>query len=111
MVRPSRTSSALVVHPDPEVREGWARSLEASGMRVTRCVGPIVSCILDRGGAHCPLIDDVDLAVYHEPLLTESFIARLGATRPRAMIVAARDRHRVEGDHEPAFVRVVPSGV
>ena len=61
MVRPSRTASALVVHPDPEVREGWARSLEASGMRVTRCVGPIVSCILDRGGARCPLVDDVDL--------------------------------------------------
>jgi len=108
---PSRTARALVVHPDPEIRDGWARALEASGMRVTRCVGPTVSCILDRGGERCPLLDEVDLALYHEPLLTDAFVARLVATRPRATLIATRDRHRVDGDHEPALARVVPSGV
>lgn len=111
-IRPSRTAHALVVHPDPEVRDGWARSLEASGMRVTRCVGPTVSCILDRlSGYRCPLLDEVDLALYHEPLLTDSFVSRLLAAHPRAMLIATRDRHRADDDHEPALARVVPSGV
>lgn len=103
----SRTARALVVHPDPWVRDGWARALEASGLSVIRCVGPTVTCILDRGGSHCPLLDEADLALYHEPLLTEAFVDELMATRPPAMVIATRDRHRPDGDHEPALARVI----
>lgn len=78
-------------------------------MLVSRCVGPNVSCILDRGLRHCPLLDEVDVALYHEPLLTEAFVAQLMDARPRALVVATRDRHRADGDHEPAMSRVVPS--
>jgi hypothetical protein len=96
---------------DPEVRDGWARALEASGMRVMRCAGPTVDCILLRGGGRCPLLDSADIALYHDSLLTEDFVARLRDSRAPAMIIAARDRHRMDGDHEPAFTRVVPSRV
>ena len=108
---PSRTARALVVHADPWIRDGWARALEASGMSVIRCVGPTVTCILERGGAHCPLLDEVDLALYHEPLLTEPFVDRLMDSRPRAMVIATRNRHRLDGDHEPALARVIPPRV
>jgi hypothetical protein len=105
--QPSRTARALVVHADPWVRDGWARALEASGLSVIRCVGPTVTCILDRGGTHCPLLDEADLALYYEPLLTEAFVDELTASRPGAMIIACRDRHRSDGDHEPALARVI----
>ena len=109
--RPSRTARALVVHSDPWIRDAWARALEASGMSVIRCVGPAVTCILDRGSDHCPLLDEADLALYHEPLLTEGFVDELMASRPRSMVIAARDRHRPDGDHEPALARVIPPRV
>lgn len=109
--RPSRAARALVVHADPWIRDGWARALEASGVSVIRCVGPTVTCILDRGGSRCPLLDEADLALYHEPLLTEAFVDELMATRPGAMIIATRDRHRSDGDHEPSLARVIPPRV
>lgn len=101
---------ALVVHPDPEVRDGWARAIEATGMRVTRCVGPTVSCALDRGCVRCPLMEGVALAVYAESLLTEEFVAKLRASRP-PMVIAARDRCRARGDHEPVYSRIVATAV
>lgn len=100
----------VVVHPDPVIRDDWARAVEASGMHVTRCVGPLVSCALDRGCAHCPLLEGAALAIYHEPLLTEGFVAKLRASRP-PMVIAARDRHRGDGDHEPVYSRVVATAV
>lgn len=96
----------VVVHPDPVIRDDWARAVEASGMRVIRCAGPTVSCALDHGCAHCPLLDDAALAIYHEPLLTEGFVAKLRASGP-PMVIAARDRHQAGGDHEPVYSRVV----
>lgn len=101
---------ALVVHPDPVVRDGWARAIEAGGMNVTRCVGPTVSCALDRGSARCPLMEGIALAVYAESILTDEFVARLGASRP-PMVVAARDRHGGDGVHEPVFSRIVATAV
>jgi hypothetical protein len=80
--RPSRPAPrAVVIALDPEIRDGWARALEATGMEVTRCVGPTVSCALLRG-------DD-------------------RATHAPAMAVATRDRHRADGDHEPSLSHVI----
>jgi hypothetical protein len=107
----SSRARALVVHPDPWIRDAWARALETSGMSVIRCVGPAVTCILDRGSSHCPLLDEADLALYHEPLLTERFVDQLMGTHPSAMVIATRDRHRDDGDHEPALARVIPPRV
>lgn len=89
------------------MREGWARSLEAAGMHVTRCGGPTASCGLTRDGARCPILDDADLALYHEPVLTDDLIARIRAAAPSAMVIATRDRHLVDGDHEPALSRAI----
>ena len=101
---------ALVVHPDPAVRDGWARAIEASGMTVTRCVGPTVSCALDRGCERCPLMEGVALAVDAESILTEEFVAKLRCARP-VIVIAARDRCRTDGTHEPVFSRVVATAV
>lgn len=101
---------ALVVHPDPGVRDGWSRALEATGFTVIRCVGPTVSCILDRGSSQCPLLDEVELAVYADHLLTPELVTKLAATRP-PMMVGARDRHRADGDHEPVFSRTIHAAV
>ena len=98
---------ALVVARDPETREGWARSLEATGMDVMRCVGPAVSCPLVHDGARCPLLDDAELALYDEGTLTDEFIGRLRASSPKGMVVAARDRRLIGGEHEPALSRAI----
>ncbi|HZC31406.1 MAG TPA: hypothetical protein VE261_07800 [Gaiellaceae bacterium] len=98
---------AVVVAHDPHIREGWARSLEATGMEVARCAGPTVSCALLRGDARCALLDAAGLALYQEALLTEPFLTRLAAARPAAMVVATRDRHHADGAHEPAMSHVV----
>lgn len=103
----SRAHRALVVSADPAVRDGWARALEATGLEVHRCAGPGVNCILLGGGERCPLLDETDIAVYHEPALTRAFLERLGEVKVPALIVATRDRQRTDGDHEPAFSRVV----
>ena len=106
--RPSRTAPrAVVVAQDAAIRDGWARALEATGMRVTRCVGPGVSCVLLRGPGRCPLLDAAGIALYHEAVLTEPFLARLRAAPHAAMAIATRDRHRMDGDHEPAMSRVI----
>jgi hypothetical protein len=106
--RPSRaTARAVVIALDPEVRDGWARALEAMGMEVARCVGPTVSCALLRGEERCPLLDGASLALYHEAILSEAFVRRLRAANAPAMAVATRDRHRTDGDHEPALSHVI----
>lgn len=74
----SRAHRALVVSADPAVRDGWARALEATGLEVHRCAGPGVNCILLGGGERCPLLDEADIALYHEPALTPAFLRRLG---------------------------------
>lgn len=101
--------SAVVVARDPDIRDDWARALEASGMKVTRCVGPTVSCIVMREGTRCPLLDAAGLAVYHESVLSEAFEDHLRAVGTRAMAVATRDRRRLDGAHEPVMSRVIVS--
>ena len=103
---------AVVVARDPDIRDDWARALEASGMSVIRCVGPTVSCVILREGCRCPLLDDAGLAIYHEAVLSEEFEDRLRAVGTKAMAVATRDRRRLDGDHEPAMSRVIatPTG-
>lgn len=105
-----RRARAVVIHPDPVIRAGWARAVEASGMQVTRCVGPLVSCALDRGCARCPLLDGAALAIYAESLLTQDFVTRLRASGP-PMVIAARDRHRADDDHEPVYSRVIATAI
>jgi hypothetical protein len=106
--RPSRSAPrAVVIALDPEIRDGWARALEATGMEVARCVGPTVSCALLRGDDRCPLLDGASLALYHDAVLSGAFVERLRAAHAPAMAVATRDRHRADGDHEPALSHVI----
>jgi hypothetical protein len=100
---------AVVVARDPDIRDDWARALEAAGMLVTRCVGPTVSCVIMRDGSRCPLLDEAGLALYHEVELSSGFEDRLRAVGTRAMVVATRDRHRLDRDHEPAMSHVIAS--
>lgn len=78
-------------------------------MEVTRCVGPTVSCCLLRGEDHCAFLDAAGLALYHDAVLSDHFVARLAAVRTAAMTVATRDRHRADGAHEPAMSHVITS--
>lgn len=78
-------------------------------MEVTRCSGPTVGCCLLRGEDHCELLDAAGLALYHEAVLTDRFVARLASIRSSAMTVATRDRHRADGGHEPAMSHVIVS--
>lgn len=78
-------------------------------MDVTRCAGPTVGCCLLRGEDHCALLDDAGLALYHDAVLSDRFVARLSAVHPTAMTVATRDRHRADGGHEPAMSHVITS--
>lgn len=100
---------AVVIARDPEIREDWARALEATGMQVARCVGPTVSCVILRDGCRCPLLDGAGLAIYHEAVLSQEFEDRLRAVGTMAMAVATRDRHRMDGEHEPSMSRVIAS--
>ena len=98
---------AVVVSSDPEIREDWARALEAVGMHVTRCAGPTISCVILREGCRCPLLDDAGLAIYHESVLSGEFEDCLRAVGTRAMAVATRDRRRLDGSHEPSMSHVI----
>ena len=104
-----RAPQAVVVARDPEIRDDWARALEATGMHVARCAGPTISCVILRDGCRCPLLDGAGLAIYHEAVLSAEFEDRLRAVGTRAMAVATRDRRRLDGDHEPAMSRVIAS--
>ncbi len=102
----------MVIAHDPQVREGWALSLEATGMQVERCSGPSAACPLLRGEDHCALLDGAGLALYHEAVLSADLVAHLTAAHAPAMAVATRDRHHADGGHEPAMSHViVPPGV
>jgi hypothetical protein len=81
-------------------------------MRVARCVGPTVSCIVLRDGSRCPLLDEAGLALYDESVLSDGFEGQLRTVGTHAMAVATRDRRRFDGEHEPAMSRVFasPSG-
>lgn len=78
-------------------------------MEVACCLGPAAGCALLGGDDHCALLDEAELALYHEAVLTTPFLARLAAARSPAMAVATRDRHRADGDHEPAMSHVIAS--
>jgi hypothetical protein len=86
---------------DPAVREGWARTFEALGMRAVRCAGPDnTSCALENS-ARCPLHDDTDVAFYDQDSVGAWLAVRL-LTLPRTIPIAlARDRGTAEGGHEP----------
>ena len=102
-------ATAVVVARDPEVRDDWARVLEAGGMKVARCAGPTVSCIVLRDGTRCPLLEEAGIALYHESVLCDGFEDRLRVVGTHAMAVATRDRWRFDGGHEPAMSRVIAS--
>lgn len=78
-------------------------------MEVARCAGPTVNCCLLRGDDHCALLDQAGLALYHEAVLSDRFVARLSSLRSAALTVATRDRHRADGGHEPAMSHVIAS--
>ncbi len=92
---------------DPLVREGWARTFEALGMRAMRCAGPEnTSCALE-SSARCPLHDDADVAFYDQGSVTAALAVRL-LTLPRTLpITLARDRKTPEGGHEPVPVQLL----
>ena len=109
-VRSSRASAlttVLVMSKDPALREGWARSFEALGMRAMRCAGPEnTSCALETS-ARCPLHDDADVAFYDQESVTAALAVRL-LTLPRTLPIAlARDRATPEGGHEPRPVQLL----
>ena len=109
-VRSSRASApttVLVVSKDPSLREGWAHSFEALGMRAIRCAGPEnASCALETS-ARCPLHDDADVAFYDQESVTAALAVRL-LTLPRTLPIAlARDRATPEGGHEPRPVQLL----
>jgi hypothetical protein len=97
----------LVVSGDPDVREGWARYFEARELEVVRCAGPQAThCALERG-AHCPLLDEVDVAYYDNACVTEELAADL-VKRPRLLpIFIANDRPNSEGRHVPEVSRAI----
>jgi hypothetical protein len=86
---------------DPLVREGWARTFEALGMRAMRCAGPEnTSCALE-SSARCPLHDGADVAFYDQDSVTAALAVKL-LTQPRTLaITLARDRQTPDGGHEP----------
>lgn len=92
---------------DPLVREGWARTFEAFGMRAMRCAGPEnTSCALE-SSARCPLHDDADVAFYDQDSVTAALAVKL-LTLPRTLpITLARDRSTPEGGHEPIPVQLL----
>jgi hypothetical protein len=92
---------------DPSLREGWARSFEALGMRAMRCSGPEnTSCALETS-ARCPLHDDADVAFYDQESVTAALAVRL-LTLPRTLpITLARDRVTPDGGHEPLPVQLL----
>lgn len=109
-IRSSRTSvptSVLAMSKDPVVREGWARTFEALGMRAMRCAGPEnTSCALE-SAARCPLHDDADVAFYDQDSVTAALAVKL-LTLPRTLpITLARDRETPEGGHEPVPVQLL----
>jgi hypothetical protein len=109
-IRSSRASvqtAVLVMSKDPAVREGWARTFEAFGMRAMRCAGPEnTSCAL-ANSARCPLHDDADMAFYDQQSVTGALAIRL-LTLPRTLpIMLARDRTTPEGGHEPIPVQLL----
>jgi hypothetical protein len=104
VIRSSRAlvqTSVLVMSKDPVVREGWARTFEALGMRAMRCAGPEnTSCALE-SSARCPLHDDADVAFYDQDSVTAALAVKL-LTLPRTLpITLARDRRTPDGGHEP----------
>lgn len=110
LVRSSRASSpvtVLVMSKDPALREGWARTFEAIGMRAMRCAGPDnTSCALE-SSARCPLHDDADVAFYDQDSVTAELAVRL-LTQPRTLpITLARDRETPEAGHEPVPVQLL----
>ena len=109
-VRSSRASApttVLVMSKDPVLREGWARSFEALGMRAIRCAGPEnASCALETS-ARCPLHDDADVAFYDQESVSAALAVRL-LTLPRTLpITLARDRATPDGGHEPMPVQLL----
>lgn len=99
---------AVVVALDPDVRDDWARALEACGFSVDRCIGPSGLCPVSDGRA-CPLTRGAAFALYHDAVLSDGFEDRLRAGQVCAMAIAARDRRRMDGDHEPVMSRVIAS--
>ena len=105
--RASAPTTVLVMSKDPVLREGWARSFEALGMRAMRCAGPEnTACALETS-ARCPLHDDADVAFYDQESVTAALAVRL-LTLPRTLpITLARDRATPDGGHEPMPVQLL----
>ena len=97
----------LVVSGDPEVREGWARYFETRGSAVIRCAGPEATHCALAHGAHCPLLEDVDVAYYDNACINDDLAADL-IKRPRLLpVFVANDKATHEGDHVPEVSRSI----
>ena len=110
VTRPSRSGSVLVVSADPAVRSDWARYVEAQGLRTLRCVGPQVLCVL-LDGAHCPLHEEADLAIYDRATVTPELTLNLIRVSHSLPIAFADDRLDAHGHHEPLVTAVAAEGV
>jgi len=100
-------TTVLVMSADPTLREGWARSFEAVGLRAIRCAGPqSTSCALETRD-RCPLHDDADVAFYDEDSVGPELTVRL-MTLPRAIpVMLSRDRETPDGGHEAVPVQLL----
>jgi hypothetical protein len=111
-IRSSRASvptSVLVMSKDPAVREGWARTFEALGMRAMRCAGPEnTSCALE-SAERCPLHDDADVAFYDQDSVSAGLAVKLLTLPRRLPITLARDRETGAGGHEPVPTQLLDS--
>ena len=109
MTRPSRSRTALVVSADPAVRSDWASYFEAQGLRTLRCVGPQVLCAL-LDGAHCPLHEEADLAIYDRASVTPELTLKLIRASRSLPIAFAKDQLDAHGHHEPVVTAVASEG-
>jgi len=100
----------LVVSADPAVRSDWARYFVAQGLRILRCVGPQVLCVLIDGGRQCPLHEEADLAIYDRATLTPQLTRKLIRVSHSLPIAFAKDQIDAHGHHEPVVTAVASMG-
>ncbi|MDP9320283.1 MAG: hypothetical protein M3P16_04210 [Chloroflexota bacterium] len=78
-------------------------------MRILRCVGPEVLCVL-LDGAHCPLHKEADLAIYDRSTLTPALSLKLIRASHSVPIAFATDQRDAQGRHEPVITAVASEG-
>lgn len=103
----ARPTTVLVMSADGALREGWARSFEAVGLRSIRCAGPqSTSCALETRD-RCPLHDDADIAFYDQDSVSPELIVRLMMLPRSIPVMLSRDRETPDGGHEAMPVQLL----